>query len=133
MTNIQMKVSQHEYKSSYEPDAFGPAFWFTLHNGASAYPEEPTFFLQQGMIQLLQSVPFLLPCVKCREHYFTYLRNINLNQVVQSRETLFTFLVQLHNYVNRMNGKPEMLVSVAKNIYGFDNPGVGTKLYITYS
>lgn len=130
--SIQMNITTHA-KSSYEPDSFGPAFWFTLHNGSTIYPENPTFVVKQGMKQLLINLPFLIPCIKCREHYFNYVKNTNLDQVVNSRENLFSFIVTLHNYVNQNNGKPMMDINVAKQLYGYYDKEHGSKIYITYN
>lgn len=125
-----MKISSSS-TSSYEPSKFGPAFWFTLHNGSTTYPENPTSVVMYGMQQLLINLPFLIPCVKCREHYFEYIKNINLETVTASKIGLFSFMVDLHNHINAMNGKHQMSLDLAKAIYGYDNPK-GSTINITY-
>lgn len=129
---IQMNITTHG-KSSYEPESFGPAFWFTLHNGSTTYPDNPTIVVQRGMKQLLIHLPFLIPCIKCREHYYNTIKNSNLDWVVSSRENLFTFLVDIHNDLNQENGKPTMDLDVAKQIYGYNDREKGSKIYISYN
>jgi hypothetical protein len=130
---IEVKVTTTTQGSSYDPDAFGPAFWFTIHNATTTYPNRPTAFVQDGMKNLIANMPLLIPCVTCKEHFFTFLKTSNLDMVTSSKENLFKFFVDVHNYVNRRFRKPEMSLADAKKMYGFDKPGVGSMIRITYS
>lgn len=129
---IDMEITTSTQGSSYDPAAFGPAFWFTIHNAATTYPNRPTNIIQEGMTQLLINLPLLVPCVVCKEHFHHFIKNSNLDYVTSSRENLFKYFVDIHNYVNRRHRKPEMSLIEAKNIYGFDNPGIGSSIRITY-
>lgn len=129
---IDMKITTSTHGSSYDPDAFGPAFWFTLHNAATTYPNRPTNVIQQSMKQLLINLPLLVPCVVCKEHFYYFIKNSNLESVTQSRENLFKYFVDVHNYVNKRHNKPEMTLFDAKNIYGYNKPGIGSSIRITY-
>ena len=130
---VEFKITTTTHGSSYDPDAFGPAFWFTIHNATTTYPNRPTIFVQEGMKKLIASMPLLIPCVVCKEHFFSFLETANLDNATASRENLFEFFVSAHNYVNRRLRKPEMSLSDAKKMYGFDKPGVGSMVRITYS
>jgi|SaaInlV_165m_DNA_3_1040750.scaffolds.fasta_scaffold00498_21 hypothetical protein len=130
---IEVKVTTTTQGSSYDPDAFGPAFWFTFHNATTTYPNRPTIFVQDGMKKIIGNMPLLIPCLACKEHFFAFLKTVDLDQATSSRENLFKFFVDAHNYVNRRFMKPEMSLSDAKKMYGFDKPGVGSMVRITYS
>lgn len=119
--------------NSFDPEMFGPSLWFTLHNGAMAYPNEPTDFIRNGMTNLLINLPLLVPCMNCREHLYSFLKSTNLSQVVASRNNLFSFLVNVHNYVNKRYGKRTMTLDEAKLFYGYDRPRGGNIMKITYS
>lgn len=127
-----MDVSYSAVGSSVEPDVFGPAMWFTFHNGAVFYPNKPTDYVRHGMKQFLSTVPLIVPCRGCREHFYEFLRSTNLDEAVASRENLFAFWVDVHNYVNRRYGKQTMSLKEAKRLYGFDNPGRGASIRISY-
>jgi len=129
---IEQKITSRSFGSSYDPDAFGPAFWFTLHNASTAYPENPTRFIQDGMKQLLLNLPIIIPCVTCKEHFWTFLKAHDLEVITSSRVQLFHFLVAAHNAVNKRFGKIEMSVEEAKALYGFYKPLVGASVRITY-
>jgi hypothetical protein len=85
------------------------------------------------MKKLISTMPLLIPCVVCKEHFFSFLETANLDNATASRENLFEFFVSAHNSVNRRLRKPEMSLSDAKKMYGFDKPGVGSMIRITYS
>ena len=130
---IEMFISKSIQGSSHDPDIFGPPFWFTLHNGITTYPINPTPFVQNGMKQLLLNLPLIVPCLTCKEHFYTFLRNADLDQATSSRENLFSFFVDIHNYVNKRYNKPMMSLEEAKIIYGYNKPGIGSNVRIVYS
>ena len=130
---IEMNVTHSDVGSSVSPDIFGPAMWFTLHNGVISYPNQPTEFIKNGMKQLLVNLPLLVPCLSCKEHFYAFIRTANLNDAVSSKEKLFKFIVDIHNYVNRRYGKREYTLDEAKKLYGFNDPMKGSMVRINYS
>ena len=119
---INMAISSSTEGSSYNSNVFGPALWFSLHNAASAYPDFPDSNTRHSMKNLLNSLPLLIPCLICKTHWKDNLKKFNLDVVVSSRSNLFTFLVNAHNNVNKINNKREISVKEAKEIYGYDRP-----------
>lgn len=125
-----MSITTTTRGNSHEPEMFGPSFWFTLHNGATVYPQRPTGFYRETMKGFIMGLPIMVPCLSCKEHFYSFLRTTNLDNVVASKENLFKFFVDVHNYVNRRYGKPEMSVLEAKKYYGYNG---GNDMKITYS
>lgn len=117
---INFNVDRTRVGHNRDPELFGPSFWFTLHNGAATYPNAPTSWIRQSTKQLLISLPILIPCINCREHFFNFVRASNLDAAVSSRENLFAYFVNAHNYVNSRYGKPVISLADAKKMYGFD-------------
>jgi hypothetical protein len=130
---IEMSITHSVVGSSTSPDVFGSAMWFTLHNGVLSYPQNPTEFVREGMKQLLTNLPLLVPCLNCKEHFYTFIKTSNLMDAVSSREKLFKFIVDIHNYVNRRYGKRVYTLDEAKRFYGFNDPMKGSSVRITYS
>lgn len=128
---IEMVVGKTMVGHSFEPDMFGPAFWFTLHNGAAAYPENPTQQVQEGMKMFIMGLPIMIPCVTCKEHAFNYIRNHDLDYETLNRENVFAFFNRFHNFANKRFNKREMSLDEAKYLYGFGTP-YGGKMKITY-
>ena len=115
------------------PEIFGPAFWYTLHNGAVHYPDQPTEIARRSMFHFINSLYVMVPCVSCREHVFLFVKNSNVEYVVSSRYNLFVFYVALHNYVNKRLGRAQMTNDDAKQKYGFDRYPNGATVMITYN
>lgn len=101
------------------PDVFGPPFWFTLHNGASKYPDEPSSIVQTKMKNFIIAIPVMLPCLKCKDHATSYIESNleKLDTIVSSRKNLFNFFVDFHNYVNKQYGKNILSYEQAEELY----------------
>jgi hypothetical protein len=65
--------------------------------------------------KFFDSLPYVLPCAKCKEHMLQHLEKNPMDAALAGGQTtLFAWSVQLHNAVNRSLGKPEMTVSDAR-------------------
>lgn len=127
-----MMITNSNVGYSSDPNVFGPPFWFVLHNAAVSYPNFPTVYVKNKMKNLLINLPIIVPCLMCREHFHAFLLDADLDKSVSSKESLFKFFVDIHNYVNRRYGKPSMEIDEAKKLYGFDSDK-GSSVRITYS
>lgn len=130
---MRINVSVSKIKSSFDPDVFGPSFWFTLHNAAVAYPTVPNDITKTMMRSFLFGIPAALPCKKCKEDAFAYITGSNLDAAVESRRSLFTFLWEFHNYVNVKEGKPPVSLADAEILYGYHRGDRGGPVRITYT
>jgi hypothetical protein len=115
---MRMIYEEKEYENTSQPDVFGPAFWFTLHNGASRYPVEASPFQAEKMKGFIRGIPVMLPCEKCSTHAQSYIESNNkLDEIVSGRENLFKFFWEFHNYVNKRYGKKEPTLEEAKSMF----------------
>ena len=116
---MDMKWTTVQQSNSKHPDVWGPAFWFTLHNGASAYPVEATPICAKRMRKFIIGMPIMIPCEKCQDHATAYIEQNyhKLNEIVKGRQNLFNFFVSFHNYVNERYGKPQMGYEEAYALY----------------
>lgn len=114
--NIRYELTEGNGTS---PDVFGPPFWFTLHNGANKYPENPNKIIQQKMKNFIIAVPVMLPCLKCKDHAISYIESQleNLDKIVSSKNNLFNFFVDFHNDVNKRYGKKIFTYEEANELY----------------
>jgi hypothetical protein len=118
-TNLNAKWETVEYSTSEDPNFWGPALWFSLHNGAAGYPEEATKICASKMKGFIIGLPYILPCGKCADHSRAYIdsKMHKLDEICSSRALLFDFFVDLHNSVNERYGKPYMSSENAMNLY----------------
>ena len=54
---MNMKWTTVQQSNSKHPDVWGPAFWFTLHNGASVYPVEASSICAERMKGFIIGMP----------------------------------------------------------------------------
>lgn len=102
-----------------DPEVFGPAFWFTLHNGSIRYPEEASPIVLEKMKGFILGLPYMVPCENCQSHAISYIEKHydELSEVCKGQKNLFKFFFDFHNYVNKRLGKPEMSFENAWQLY----------------
>lgn len=101
------------------PEVFGPPLWFSLHNASVYYPEIASPVYAERMKNIIVGLPVLIPCETCKEHATVYIEKNKhtLMDVCKSKEKLFKFFVDFHNYVNVRLGKREWSYQEAKAMY----------------
>jgi hypothetical protein len=94
---------------------WGPPAWTFLHTVSFNYPDNPTDQDKQNYFDFFNSLKHVLPCDKCKKHYkenSTGLKN-NLN----TKDDLVNWLINIHNDVNKKNGKKIWSYSEVYNKY----------------
>lgn len=96
-----------EVVNTDDPKVWGPAFWFTLHNGAARYPVKASQIHKERMKGFILGIPYMLPCEKCKTHAIAYIesRMNEMDKIISGRKSLFDFFVEFHNKVNQRYGK----------------------------
>ena len=88
-------------------DIWGPAAWSFLTSAAFAYgkdPEKATSTERMHAKKFFETLPYMLPCSVCRDHYLGHLKKHPVD--VTNRDSLSRWIVKIHNIVNVNNGKP---------------------------
>lgn len=116
---VSMKIETLRVNNLANPNVWGPAMWFSLHNGAIHYPNKASPQVKEGMKGFIRGIPYMLPCKSCSIHATNYIKSnmSRMDVIVSGREQLFNFFVDFHNDVNRRNGKPVLSLSDAKKLY----------------
>lgn len=119
---INISYNSQVVNNLENPSIWGPAFWFSLHNGARHYPENPNDRVKYLMKHRILAIPIELPCEKCRHHAQGYIesRKNELDKIVSSRGNLFNFYVDFHNQVNKRYNKPVVSYKKAWEIWSGD-------------
>jgi hypothetical protein len=85
---------------------WGPPAWFFLHSIAMAYPINPNVNDKRSMLAFFDSLAGILPCLKCKINLQKHMEKIPLSyKILESRETLYEWVNNLHNEVNKSLGK----------------------------
>ena len=88
------------------PAIWGPHGWFFLESLCLAYPSAPSAAERQHMRQFFSALQHVLPCEGCRAHFQRNLAESPLTDaVLQSRNTLVAWILEMHNKVRRSNNQ----------------------------
>jgi len=89
------------------PDIWGPHVWKALHLISFAYPNDPTEKQKKTYKSFFETFYGVLPCSICSNNYKKHLEEIPLtNDVMKNRDSLVKWVIDIHNLVNKENGKP---------------------------
>ena len=98
-------------------NVWGPSAWTFLHTITYNYPENPSDNDKKNYHNFFDSLQHVLPCDKCKGHYKQNIQKYDLNNSLDNREDLVKWLIDLHNDVNRDNGKKVWSYSEVYNKY----------------
>lgn len=101
------------------PKYWGPHLWNYIHYSTLNYPENPSPVESNDMLDWVCKLPITIPCAECRYHYDRYIKHHmkELQNACKDKELLFNFFVDVHNQVNKRNGKSELTYEEAREIY----------------
>ena len=88
-----------------DPTVWGPSFWFVLHTVSLNYPEQPTYVEKRTHHDFYRFVQHILPCEACRRHYKELFATYPIEPFLTSKQSLVTWVVMIHNQVNKRLGK----------------------------
>ena len=100
-----------------DPEIWGPHGWYFLHSITLAYPDNPTNDDKMYHKNFFESLKNILPCEKCRNHYDQTLTTYPIEKHLENKESLFKWLVDVHNRVNIDNGKREYSYDEVTKLY----------------
>ena len=96
---------------------WGPPAWTFLHTVTYNYPENPTEDDKRNFYNFFMNLQHVLPCEKCKAHYKQNIKKYDLKNNLGSRQELVKWLIDLHNDINKDNGKPVWSYSEVYNKY----------------
>lgn len=100
----------------YRPDKWGHAGWTMMHTATFHYPEKPDKEDKQRMKIFFMVMPFMLPCGICGVEFANHVKELK-DADFESRKSLSSWLVRVHNKVNLRIGKPVMTYDEAEQHY----------------
>lgn len=84
---------------------WGPHLWFILHTITINYPLKPTEDDKKNYKNFFLSLEKVIPCNICKKNYKRHIKEIPIDDKLNSRKDLFEWMVDMHNVVNGETGK----------------------------
>ena len=100
-----------------DPNIWGPHAWQFLHTITLAYPDNPTLEDKNNHAIFFNNIQYILPCQKCKDHYSQNIQISPVEQHLDNKETLFKWLIDIHNKVNIKNNKREYSYDEVTKLY----------------
>ena len=104
------------------PKIWGPHFWFVLHIITFNYPKNPTEHDKQAYRDFFTSIKDILPCYNCKKHYAKNINKYPITPNLDNKKQLVTWLINIHNQVNKDLGKETYTLKEVLEIYKNLNP-----------
>ena len=104
--------------NNIDPTLWGPSLWTSMHYITFSYPDNPTNNDKQNIKSFFENVGQILPCEKCRINFAKHLSIYPLtDDILNSRYELINWLINIHNEVNKINGKKILSYDEVMKIY----------------
>jgi len=102
---------------NFEPDVWGPHYWFFLHTIAHSYPESPNAVTKRKYYDLIQNMPLFIPVSEIGNKFSNLLDKYPVTPYLDSRESFVRWVHFIHNKVNVSIGKEEISFLKSIDIY----------------
>tara|TARA_Y100001970_G_C14211043_1_gene846935 strand:+ start:641 stop:1069 length:429 start_codon:yes stop_codon:yes gene_type:complete len=102
---------------NFEPEVWGPHYWFFLHTVAESYPLHPTSVTKKKYYDLLINFPLFIPNQDIGNKFSQLLDKYPMSPYLDSRESFVRWVHFIHNKLNIQLGKEELSMPVALENY----------------
>jgi hypothetical protein len=88
------------------PSLWGRQAWHFIHIVSLNYPNKPTDEDKDNYLAFFKSLRHILPCPICAKHFEENMEKLPIR--LENTKDLFEWTVDIHNEVNKSNGKIEL-------------------------
>lgn len=99
------------------PEVWGPNLWNYMHSLALSYPDIPNENDKKYYGDFFNNLKYTLPCITCRSNYIKHIKELPVENSLNSRVELFCWTVNMHNKVNIILNKKTYSCSDAIKLY----------------
>lgn len=101
----------------FDPEIWGPHYWFFLHTVAESYPLHPNKVTKRKYYDLIQNMPMFIPNDDVSNKFSKLLDKYPVSPYLDSRESFVRWVHFIHNKVNHKLGKKEISLVYALDLY----------------
>ena len=101
----------------FEPNVWGPHYWFFLHTIAYSYPDTPNEVTKRKYYDLLQNMPLFIPHEKIGNRFSKLLDKYPVTPYLDNKESFIRWVHFIHNKYNHFLGKEEISLELALDNY----------------
>jgi hypothetical protein len=101
----------------FDPNTWGPHYWFTLMTVAMTYPDTPNDVTRRKYYDFIQNLPLFIPNAEISGKFSHMLDKYPITPYLNCRESFLRWVVFVHNRVNYSLGKEEITFEAAMETY----------------
>lgn len=90
----------------YNPEIWGPHFWFFINTLAMTYPNKPHETTKKKYYDFIQNLPIFIPNPEIGNEFSKYLDKFPVTPYLDSRDSFLKWVHFIHNKVNMTLEKP---------------------------
>jgi hypothetical protein len=106
-----------KYQQHYNPNVWGPHYWFFLHTISQTYPMNPTPATKRKYYDLIQNMPLFIPTPEIGNKFSDYLDKYPVSPYLDSRDSFVRWVIFIHNKMNASLNKSEISYNSALEYY----------------
>jgi|UniRef100_A0A6C0DLI5 hypothetical protein len=101
----------------FNPDVWGPHYWFFLHTIAESYPITPNSITKKKYYDLIQNMPLFIPVVEMGDKFSEFLDKYPVTPYLDNRDSFVRWVHFIHNKFNVLLGKEQISLPLALEKY----------------
>ena len=101
----------------FDPDVWGPHYWFFLHTVAESYPKHPNDVTKRKYYDFIQNMPLFIPIEEMGNKFSEMLDRYPVSPYLDNRDSFVRWVHFIHNKFNVLLGKREITLPQALDNY----------------
>lgn len=107
----------HLNPEKFDPDIWGPHYWFFLETVCHTYPNMPTATTKRKYYDLIQNMPLFIPNPEIGNKFSSILDNYPVSPYLDTRDSFIRWVHFIHNKINVLLSKEEISLFKALDNY----------------
>jgi hypothetical protein len=101
----------------FDPNVWGPHYWFFLHTVAESYPISPNSVTKRKYYDLVQNFPLFIPIDEMGNKFSQLLDKYPVTPYLDTKESFVRWVHFIHNKLNYLTGKQEYSFRTSLDLY----------------
>jgi hypothetical protein len=101
----------------YDPDIWGPHYWFFLMTVAMTYPKYPNEVTKRKYYDFIQNLPLFIPSEEIGNKFSEFIDKYPITPYLTNRDSFIRWVYFMHNRINVLINKDEISYDAAIERY----------------
>jgi hypothetical protein len=101
----------------FDPNIWGPHYWFFLHTVAESYPMTPNDVTKRKYYDLITNMPLFIPDAEIGDKFSRMIDRYPVTPYLDNRDSFVRWVHFMHNKINVQLGKEELSLPMALEKY----------------